>query len=75
MADGLIRDAAGRYHTADERFEVERQGTSWYLRDTRQVDEMGLPRVQGPYATLDAVREAVSSAAALLPAARKRASR
>ena len=62
MADGLIRDAAGRYHTGDNRFEIEHQGASWYLRDTRQLDELGLPRVLGPYATLDAVREAVASA-------------
>lgn len=75
MADGLIRDAAGRYHTADNRFEIEHQGTSWYLRDTRQVDELGLPRVQGPYATLDAVRDAVASAAPPAPNSGKKTSR
>lgn len=75
MADGLIRDAAGRYHTADGRFEVEHQGTSWYLRDLRQLDELGLPRVLGPYPTLDAVRDAVASAPPATPTPRKRASR
>ena len=75
MADGLIRDVAGRYHTTDGRFEVEHEGTSWYLRDLRQLDELGLPRVLGPFATLDAVREAVSSAPAAPPRRGKRASR
>jgi hypothetical protein len=67
MANGLVRDAAGRYHSADERFTVEHEGTHWYVRDTRQTDELGLPRVLGPYQTLDAVREAIASVPAPQP--------
>lgn len=75
MADGLIRDAAGRYHTADGRFVVEHEGTRWYLRDTRQLDELGLPRVRGPYETLDAVRDAVASAPPATGTSRKKTTR
>jgi hypothetical protein len=72
MGGALIRDAEGRYRSADGRFSVEREGTSWYLRDSRQPDELGLPRILGPYPTLDAAREAIAEAPAAPPTARAR---
>ena len=64
MADEkLIRDRAGSYHTEDGRFDVENDGR-WNVRDEREHDELGLPRVLGPFATLDAAREAIAEARA-----------
>ncbi|TMB50749.1 MAG: hypothetical protein E6J50_04850 [Chloroflexi bacterium] len=64
MADEqLIRDRAGSYHTEDGRFAVENDGR-WNVRDEQEHDELGLPRVLGPFATLDAAREAIAEARA-----------
>ena len=64
MADEkLIRDRAGSYHTEDGRFTVENDGR-WNVRDDREHDELGLPRVLGPFATLDAARAAINEARA-----------
>jgi hypothetical protein len=61
--DRLIRDSAGRYHTEDERFEVETDtGGKWYLIDSERTDELGMGRVIGPYPTLPAVRAAIEDA-------------
>ena len=52
MADEkLIRDRAGSYHTEDGRFAVENDGR-WNVRDDEEHDDLGLPRVMGPFATL-----------------------
>lgn len=75
MAKGLVRDAAGRYHSPDGRFAVEHEGTSWYLRDTSLTDELGLPRIQGPFPTLHAVSEAIASAPPAPKATRHRRNR
>jgi len=62
MADEkLIRDRAGSYHSEDERFTVENDGR-WNVRDDQEHDELGLPRVLGPFATLDAARAAIAEA-------------
>jgi hypothetical protein len=62
MADErLVRDRAGSYHSEDGRFIVENDGR-WNVRDSQQEDELGLPRVLGPFATLDRAREAISEA-------------
>jgi hypothetical protein len=57
----LIRDRAGSYHSVDGRFSVENDGR-WNVRDDQERDELGLPRVMGPFATLDAAREAMAEA-------------
>jgi hypothetical protein len=62
--DKLVRQRAGRYRTADDRFGVEQSATGWFLVDAEQTDELGQPLMAGPFATLDAVRTA-------LPGARK----
>lgn len=60
----LVRQAPGRYRSADDRFEVRQAGTGWFVVDTQQRNELGQELVQGPFATLAAVRE-------LLPEARR----
>jgi len=60
--DRLVRQAAGTYTTADERFEVRNGGTGWFLVDTTQANDFGQELILGPYATLAAVREAIPPA-------------
>jgi hypothetical protein len=61
--DKLVRQSAGTYRTADGRFEV-RGGTSngWFLVDAEQTNDFGQELIQGPFATLGAVRGAIPSA-------------
>ena len=61
--DKLIRQSAGTYRTADDRFEV-RGGTAngWFLVDTEQTNDFGQELIQGPFGTLGAVRAAIPSA-------------
>ena len=61
--DKLVRQSAGTYRTADERFEVRGAGSSgWFLVDTQQTNEFGQELITGPYATLDAVRSEIPAA-------------
>ena len=60
--DKLLRETAGRYRTADDRFEVRDAGTGWFLVDTEQTNDFGQELIQGPFATLAAVREAIPPA-------------
>jgi hypothetical protein len=62
--DRLVRQKRGSYRTADERFEVEQADVGWFVVDSQQSNELGLPLTHGPFATLKAVQEA-------LPGARK----
>jgi GNAT superfamily N-acetyltransferase len=55
----LARVAAGRYATGDGRFLVEQSSGGWMITDAEQSNELGLPLVRGPFATLDAAREAL----------------
>lgn len=57
--DKLVRQAAGSYRTADDRFEVREAGIGWYLVDTTQQNELGQELMHGPYATLKEVRTAL----------------
>ena len=61
--DKLERQAAGTYRTADGRFEV-RGGTAagWFLVDAEQTNDFGQELIQGPFATLAAVRAAIAPA-------------
>ncbi|HUG48247.1 MAG TPA: hypothetical protein VMP67_07515 [Candidatus Limnocylindria bacterium] len=58
----LVRQEAGTYRTADERFEVRGTGNRWFLVDTQRTDELGQELVRGPLATLEAAREAIPEA-------------
>lgn len=60
--DRLIRQAAGVYRTADERFEVRQEGLGWFVLDSAQADELGQPLMHGPFATMALVREALPGA-------------
>lgn len=60
--DKLVRQAAGSYRTADERFEVRQADQGWYLVDSHQTDDLGQELVRGPFATLTAVRAAIPPA-------------
>ena len=60
--DKLIRQSAGTYRTADERFEVRDGGTGWFLVDAEQVNDFGQELLQGPFPTLAAARAAIPPA-------------
>jgi hypothetical protein len=62
--DKLVRQKAGTYRTADDRFGVQEADTGWFLVDSAETNEFGQPLIQGPFATLKAISEA-------LPGARK----
>lgn len=61
--DKLIRQEAGSYRTADNRFEAREANGGWFLVDTAHTNEFGQELMQGPMSTLKALRE-------LIPAAR-----
>jgi GNAT superfamily N-acetyltransferase len=58
----LVREQAGTYRSEDGRFAVREGGTGWFLTDSEQSNEFGQELVLGPYATLNAVREALPEA-------------
>jgi len=58
----LKREAAGRYASADGRFTVEQSSGGWVAIDAETTDDLGLPLVRGPFATLDDARVAVAEA-------------
>ncbi len=72
----LVRETAGRYRTADGRFTVEGEGGStWYLADAEQTNELGLPILRGPFATLAQARTAIAEARASGAATEPRSTR
>ena len=62
--DALVRQAAGTYRSADDRFEARDAGTGWYLVDSQRTDELGQELLIGPFPTLKAVREELPKARA-----------
>jgi hypothetical protein len=58
----LKRESAGRYVSGDGRFSVEQSSGGWAVVDAQQVDELGLPLVRGPFASLGAGRAAMEAA-------------
>lgn len=64
----LKRLGGGRWATRDERFTIEPQSGTWVVIDTEQTDELGLPLVRGPFASLTAAKAAISAARSSLPA-------
>lgn len=56
------RASAGSYRSSDERFEIQSEGSGrWFLVDEQEHDELGLPRTLGPFATLEAAKEAAEA--------------
>ncbi|HEX6138966.1 MAG TPA: hypothetical protein VF013_00705 [Candidatus Limnocylindria bacterium] len=58
--DTLKRQSAGLYATPDGRFRVSASDGLWYLTDTDHTDELGQPRLSGPYGTLAEARDAIA---------------
>lgn len=58
----LKRETAGRYVSADGRFAVEQASGGWMTIDAETTDDLGLPLVRGPFATLHEARAAVATA-------------
>lgn len=58
----LKRLGGGRWQTRDERFSIESEGGSWVVVDAETTDELGLPRVHGPFGSLTAAKEAIAAA-------------
>ena len=69
--DKLARQPDGGYRTGDERFGVAQANGNWFLTDQQTADEFGQPRVTGPFATLNTVREAITEARAAPTSIRK----
>jgi hypothetical protein len=57
--DKLVRQSAGSYQTADDRFEARQAAQGWFLVDTEQSNELGQELIHGPFATLKELREAI----------------
>jgi hypothetical protein len=57
--DKLVRQAAGSYRTADDRFEARQAAQGWFLVDTEQSNEFGQELIHGPFGTLKELREAI----------------
>jgi ribosomal protein S18 acetylase RimI-like enzyme len=55
----LRRASAGRYTSGDGRFVIEAASGGWMVEDAEQADDLGLPLMRGPYATLGEVRAAL----------------
>jgi hypothetical protein len=62
-SDGLVRERAGRYHSADDRFTVEESDGAWFVQDHAQDNGFGQPLLLGPFGSLREAREAVQSTA------------
>jgi len=60
--DALVRQSAGDYRSADERFTVRQADQGWFLVDTEQANEFGQELIHGPFKSLKAVREAIPGA-------------
>ena len=58
----LKRESAGRYASRDGRFTVEQSSGRWMLVDGESTDDLGLPLVRGPFATIAEARDAMESA-------------
>jgi hypothetical protein len=66
--DSLKRLGGGRWQTRDERFTIEPQSGTWVIVDAEQTDDLGLPRVRGPFGSLTAAKEAIGVARETEPA-------
>lgn len=64
----LKRLGGGRWQTRDERFTIEPESGTWVVVDSEQTDDLGLPRVRGPFGSLNAAKAAISGARETEPA-------
>ena len=63
----LKRLGGGRWETRDGRFAIEPQSGTWVVVDSETTDELGLPLVRGPFGSLGAAKEAITTARAGAP--------
>jgi hypothetical protein len=64
------RAEAGRYRSSDDRFALESEGSGrWFVTDVESLDELGLARTTGPFATLDEAKAAADAARERAPEA------
>ena len=57
------RAEAGRHRSSDDRFVLDSEGSGrWFVTDAESLDELGLARTTGPYATLDEATVAADAA-------------
>jgi hypothetical protein len=66
--DSLKRLGGGRWQTRDERFTIEPQSGTWVVVDAEQTDDLGLPLVRGPFASLGAAKVGIATARDAEPA-------
>jgi hypothetical protein len=64
----LKRLGGGRWQTRDKRFTIEPESGTWVVVDSEQADDLGLPRVRGPFGSLNAAKAAISGARKAQPA-------
>ena len=64
----LKRLGGGRWQTRDERFTIEPESGTWVVVDGEQTDDLGLPLVRGPFASLTAAKAAIAAARTSEPA-------
>ena len=64
----LKRLGGGRWQTKDDRFTIEPQSGTWVVVDADQTDDLGLPLIRGPFASLGAARDAIATARDAAPA-------
>ena len=57
--DKLVRQSAGSYRTADDRFEARQAAQGWFLVDTEQSNEFGQELIHGPFGTLKELGKAI----------------
>lgn len=63
----LKRLGGGRWASRDGRFRIESESGRWVVVDEEQTDELGLPRVHGPYGSLGDARTALERLATSAP--------
>jgi hypothetical protein len=73
--EALKRLGGGRWQTRDERFTIEPQSGTWVVLDAEQTDDLGLPRVRGPFGSLRDAKEAIEAARGTEPSASPLAAR
>jgi hypothetical protein len=66
--ESLKRLGGGRWQTRDERFTIEPESGTWVVVDGEQTDDLGLPLVRGPFASLTAAKAAIGVARTSAPA-------
>lgn len=71
----LKRLGGGRWQTRDGRFTIEPQSGTWVVVDAEQTDDLGLPLVRGPFASLAAARDAIAGVRVSAPAVSSLAAR